>query len=393
MSNGKLRKQIIYVTIMPLIVLGLVCSAVFFVRLNEYSRQKTEEVLKYLAINGTDVYEQTGKGPQKADNYEWFIYEEDKCIDSSLSSAVDGYMKNTTYSKLTSTGQSVYEKNVLINNQRYMLYYTSISPTKFFACAISNKTIWETMKDALLPTYAIEGIVMAIAVVLVVFFINSLTHELTRIRNFVSDIANEKLDTQLADELYNRDDELGDIGRGVVVMRNALKDIIEIDPLTRLYNRKTGEKKLRAIKERCKKRNQPYSIAIGDIDHFKNVNDTWGHDAGDIILQNIAEILKTTLDKKAIVARWGGEEFFIAFENCDRAKAGEYLEKTLETIRGFTSKDGKGNFIKVTMTFGVVNGSFTKTDEELFKIADNKLYYGKEHGRNQVVCVRKQENT
>jgi len=224
---------------------------------------------------------------------------------------------------------------------------------------------------------------------LVVFFINSLTHELTRIRNFVSDIANEKLDTQLADELYNRDDELGDIGRGVVVMRNALKDIIEIDSLTRLYNRKTGEKKLRAIKERCKKRNQPYSIAIGDIDHFKNVNDTWGHDAGDIVLQNIAGILKTTLDKKAIVARWGGEEFFIAFENCDRAKAGEYLEKTLETIRGFTSKDGKGNFIKVTMTFGVVNGSFTKTDEELFKIADNKLYYGKEHGRNQVVCVRK----
>ena len=393
-AKAGLRKQLIYVTLVPLIILGIVSSSVFFIRFEQYTKEQVKSSLKNLAFNGAAFYTKTGSLPVYEAGYEWYIYREDVCVAGSVSGAEGTYMSNRNYSKILLEGADICTDNVKIDGKRYMVYYhvmNNSEPYDIFACAVSRDTIWQSMKATLLPMYLIVAAVIAISSISTVWFVNGIVGELKRIRNFVRNIADEKLDAKISDELYNRNDELGDIGRDAVRMRNALRDVIEIDPLTQLYNRKTGEKKLKAIKERCQKRGQPYSIAIGDIDHFKHVNDTWGHDAGDVVLKNIAKCLSESLSGKAIVARWGGEEFFIAFENCRREKAATYLETALETIRNFTTIDGKGNFIKVTMTFGVVNGVYGKTDEELFKIADEKLYYGKENGRNQVVCSRKQE--
>ena len=121
------------------------------------------------------------------------------------------------------------------------------------------------------------------------------------------------------------------------------------------------------------------------MDGLKTINDTYGHDAGDIVLKEIASIIKKKMKGQGFVARWGGEEFMLGFENKNKEKAKKVLDAIVTEIRN-TTIDYNGTVIDVTMTFGLVAGNEAKTAEELFKIADNRLYIGKNNGRNQIVC-------
>ena len=93
-------------------------------------------------------------------------------------------------------------------------------------------------------------------------------------------------------DILKLNDEISDIGRSVMHMQKALKELVELDALTKIYNRRSGENRLKDIIKKSEDRNTSFSIAIGDIDFFKKVNDTYGHDAGDIVLQQTARILK-----------------------------------------------------------------------------------------------------
>lgn len=157
------------------------------------------------------------------------------------------------------------------------------------------------------------------------------------------------------------------------------------DELTGIFNRngfKYAEEKL--ILE-AKENEQLIAFVICDIDHFKQINDTNGHSAGDEVLKNISEILKESSPRRSIVSRAGGEEFIIMFPVLSNKEA---IDKT-EAIR--CAIEGKvhvveNKFIKVTMSFGVqVFDPLLKYDiHEITKEADNALYYGKGNGRNQV---------
>lgn len=119
-----------------------------------------------------------------------------------------------------------------------------------------------------------------------------------------------------------------------------------------------------------------------DVDYFKNINDTYGHDAGDEVLKSLANILndEKSRDDKFQPGRWGGEEFLVVLGSYSGNKQ-ESTER-LETLRKRISDNTMiycGNKIKVTVTIGL-------TLDEIIKEADAKLYEGKENGRNQVVC-------
>lgn len=127
----------------------------------------------------------------------------------------------------------------------------------------------------------------------------------------------------------------------------------------------------------------PYCVIIGDIDNFKNINDTFGHDCGDIVLCGVADIIRKSLNDKSVACRWGGEEFLVLVYG-----EKEYVAQMLDVIRNKV-QDTKFNYkeqeVHVTMTFGIAFSGEKATKENLLTLADSRLYYGKEHGKNQIV--------
>ncbi len=154
------------------------------------------------------------------------------------------------------------------------------------------------------------------------------------------------------------------------------------DQLTGLYNRRKAMEYLEELMQPDS--TQMLSVAMGDIDFFKKVNDNYGHDAGDEVLKEISVLMKDTLRGDSFIARWGGEEFLILFPdtNGDQAQVG--LERLRRTIEQHVITVGDQD-IRITMTFGLAEYDFVSSAEDTLKEADEKLYSGKQNGRNQVV--------
>lgn len=156
------------------------------------------------------------------------------------------------------------------------------------------------------------------------------------------------------------------------------------DPLTHLLNRRGVELALDDIVAHYKDAGDLLSVAMGDIDFFKNVNDTYGHEAGDAVLSEIGGILNDFMQSSGIAARWGGEEFLLLFT----AANGDDAYVMLDGLRSRISKTEfryKDNVIPVRMTFGLAEYGPGQDTGSVIKEADDKLYMGKQSGRNRVV--------
>ncbi len=161
-----------------------------------------------------------------------------------------------------------------------------------------------------------------------------------------------------------------------------LKTEAETDALTGLMNRRCMYQEL---DERVENHQGKYfAIAMGDIDFFKKINDTKGHNCGDHVLRTISQYFKEYMEGKGIVCRWGGEEFLFLFRDINGDVAYNYvleMKNHLEELP-IVYKD---ETIHITMTFGVEEYDFQSPVTYLIKQADDKLYMGKNNGRNQVV--------
>lgn len=230
-------------------------------------------------------------------------------------------------------------------------------------------------------------IVIAIAFIPILYFVFSFLRKLGKnimeIRNYSNALAIEEFDIVFSDDILSRGDELQSIATDMTGMKDRLQAVIEKDLLTKIYNRRAGEKRLEKYRKDYKQNGTPFSFAIGDIDFFKKVNDTYGHEAGDEVLKMIAKIIDKNMKKYGFAARWGGEEFMLVFQGKSDTEAATLLEKILDEIRA-AQTNYQGQTIKVTMTFGVVEYKGEEL-EKTFRKADHKLYIGKERGRNRVV--------
>ena len=162
-----------------------------------------------------------------------------------------------------------------------------------------------------------------------------------------------------------------------------LKAAASTDPLTGLYNRRYMYEHLQGLIALAEEAGC-ISVAMGDIDFFKTVNDTYGHDAGDEVLKAIANVMREVTDPETMIARWGGEEFLLVFPNTNGDQAYVILEKLRNRIGHMVVKVQETE-IHVTMTFGLAELEFSEEVDTTIKQADEKLYQGKTEGRNQVV--------
>jgi diguanylate cyclase (GGDEF)-like protein len=163
--------------------------------------------------------------------------------------------------------------------------------------------------------------------------------------------------------------------------REVYKVLSETDELTKAYNRRFFDEILDALVETYKNKTAPFSLIIFDIDDFKKINDTYGHDAGDLILKRISELVKANIRQEDIFCRMSREEFAIILKKIDIFGAyvvSEKLRKIVETTN-FTYKD---KTIKTTISLGVAEFGKNDTKETLFKKADRALYVSKTSGKN-----------
>ncbi len=157
------------------------------------------------------------------------------------------------------------------------------------------------------------------------------------------------------------------------------------DHLTGLFNRRYANGFLEKEIARSKRRAQTLSVAMLDIDHFKNINDQYLHETGDRVLQRMAQILEHNIRESDLVARYGGEEFLLCFPDTDLTGACAHCEELralVESEDWFAIKPG----VKATVSIGVVEGSTGQELADLLHEADTKLYAAKEQGRNRVCC-------
>lgn len=156
------------------------------------------------------------------------------------------------------------------------------------------------------------------------------------------------------------------------------------DYLTGLYNRRYFFDAMSDYEEVVKDSAEQFAVAMIDIDHFKNINDTYGHDVGDKIIVALSEILRTSTSHRDVVARFGGEEFCVVLKNINRYSAHDIFERIRTEIESFSFHVERETYIKFTVSIGLVMNS-DEPLEEIINQADMMLYNAKNDGRNKLV--------
>jgi len=191
-------------------------------------------------------------------------------------------------------------------------------------------------------------------------------------------------------------DKVGNVTGFVVISRDIseqkdrqdeLLRLATTDPLTGTFNRRFATERLAEAFDRHKRYASPATVLMIDIDHFKKVNDTYGHDAGDVVLQGLAKLLRAQLRGVDMVARWGGEEFLVLMPETPAEPSAVVAERILAAVRA-TPFAVSGGTVRITVSIGAA--SFTPdvaSADALVKQADMALYDAKSAGRDRLVTA------
>ena len=287
------------------------------------------------------------------------------------------------------TGEPKFYKNVIFKDQNYFAFFSPIVNSDGMIFGMTgvyrkaeqvNIRVLKTLLPVLMVYFAVTFVVGLVSVA----YSRTITGRISGLERFLGTIAGGRFDVALPTKCTAGNDEISSLAKSSLTMQNELSKLVEYDALTELYNRRYGDRRLKYVIENTNYKNSGFCVCIGDIDFFKKVNDTYGHDAGDEVLRVVAHILKKNMAGKGFVARWGGEEFLFVFERFDTSGAADVLSVILDEIRETVIVSGDFE-IKVTMSYGVAPGWEGADVDSLLKEADNRLYYAKEHGRNQII--------
>ncbi len=423
-----LNKQFLALTVLPIIGLGLVImsvsSSLFSKTIIEHVNEELQNVASAVLIHFELMYPgdytlSEGSTPDglttydliKGDHiitqeYEYIDYIKDTCdVDVTifyqdtriLTTICDPYGNRyigtgahaLIINDVLETGESHFYPRILVNSVPYFAHYEPI-------CNSNGEIVG--MIFAGKPSSHINGIVAGVTLPIVFISLlacigvgylsitnsRKVVYAVQRVSSFLSEVAQGNLNMSLDSLILKRKDELGDMGRSAVNMQRSLRTLVEQDPLTGLNNRRYADSRLRQLISSIHGSSESFTIALGDIDFFKKVNDTYGHSAGDVVLSGVAELIKKHMKGHGYAARWGGEEFLFVFEKLPYKQSLECLESFVNELRQTTFTYKETN-INVTMTIGVAICHPHDKLNILVKSADDKLYKGKSEGRNRIV--------
>ncbi|MCV6609950.1 MAG: diguanylate cyclase [Amphritea sp.] len=230
---------------------------------------------------------------------------------------------------------------------------------------------------------------MLLLFVLVFFLARSLVTPIIRLKRTIALVEAGDLNAQ-AD--VRSADEVGQLARAFNRMTQTLQQSEELlkrlatqDDLTGLLNRRALTEDAIRERHRASRSGEPISIAMLDLDHFKDINDMHGHSAGDVVLKQFAKRLNRQLRRTDYISRIGGEEFVVLLPGTDRQTAHQLLEKLLEYMNAQPVELENGAMLEIRFSAGVVLWSSEFGFEEILHQADKKLYQAKQQGRNRVM--------
>lgn len=173
------------------------------------------------------------------------------------------------------------------------------------------------------------------------------------------------------------------------IFHKELYKMAVLDPVTNIYNKRFFLERLAEELSHARRARHPLGLLMIDIDHFKQVNDQYGHLAGDMVLHQVAALLKAMVRQEDLLARYGGEEFSIILRGASEAKALLLAERMREAVANATITF-EANPVPVTISIGVAaqdEGQDYATGKAFIQHADECLYYSKQHGRNRTTAV------
>ncbi len=283
------------------------------------------------------------------------------------------------------------------NGDEKYIYYTRLDNLGWIVLTIVDRC--EIIKPIVLQILAIIFVISLMIFIFGWILSNYLGRQfvlpLIELKKRVHTIVEDNLDDS-SSSVYSKD-EIGTIASDIeqlarselysknIELKNAnekLKLLSITDSLTRLYNRRKMNIEIEKEYKRSKRYKTKFSLIMFDIDWFKKINDTYGHQAGDEVLKELSNLTKEIVRSTDIVSRWGGEEFLILCMETDLDTAKNLAQRLREATENYQFSVGK----KVTISIGVEEFDGDESIDELLKNVDNKLYRAKDSGRNCVMA-------
>ncbi len=297
---------------------------------------------------------------------------------------------NQIIQKVIKNDQPAFFHNTTIGRESYFSYYRPLHDPNgnvigMIAIAKPTLEVLQASRRILLPLFLVDILLMICITIGVSHYTKGITSVWKEIHRFLSEAAAGNASVTLNEKVLARDDELSSIGSSIVTMHRSMRDMMERDPLTKLFNRRSADRRFGILTAKALQSGKPLTVAIGDIDFFKRVNDTYGHDAGDAVLVAVASLLQEHMKAFGFAARWGGEEFLLVYERADCPRVKNLLEELRTQIHALAIP-AEGTFIRVTMSFGVSSWDNQEKMDAVIKRADDNLYYSKTHGRDQITA-------
>ena len=259
------------------------------------------------------------------------------------------------------------------------------------------------MTPAFLVIYSVLVVVLLSTVLVLIF--NRIVRDILMLRDMtmkfkdldfseVERLANMLRKTKSRDELYY-------LKRAVLTMaqeletfinrlqdeKNRFEELAYKDPLTDLDNRRSFTEKAKTMVEYARRYGEPLSVLMIDIDDFKRVNDTYGHDVGDRLLKALADVIRRSIRSSDTAARFGGEEFVVLLPRTDEEGAKTVADRIRNSFKE-VSVDADGERVRTTVSIGVATWRGEGSVEEVIKKADEALYEAKRTGKDRVVVFR-----
>lgn len=427
-KRSKLRASMLRATLLPVLIFGI-CIIICSVRQTESSvYQEVESGLENVAQMTMYLYEETYpgdyaydsasktlyKGGKKVEGASKFLEHYKECSGTDVTifykdvrvittikdkngDPIVGTRINSIVKKEVYEGRQAhfYSKST-IENENYFSYYCPLFDENdqcvgmVFAGKPSDYVDWIVWKSVV-PILLLVLLSMIILIFVIWNYADHLNRAFRQLQRFLGNVEEGDFTVELSEMLTKRKDEIGQMAGTAVRMQHSLRDLVQRDSLTGLYNRHYGEIWMKQVKEEARDTGEPFSIAIADIDFFKKFNDCYGHDCGDMVLRKVSELLQTQVGRQGYVSRWGGEEFLIIFKRFTLEESVNFAEEIREKLHRTELRYHNDGF-HVTLTIGVAAGESEKSIESMVKCADCALYEGKRNGRDQVVCEKQKQS-
>ena len=323
------------------------------------------------------------------------IFRSDLCVVTTMKDASGDRLTLTKASPVVvsgvlETGEEQFYSDVVLNHETYFAYFMPIASQNeeesfgMYAIYRLASDVRALVLRSVLPVILLCPLATIVIGLISIRYSQKIVSYLQQIQRFMHALSGGRFDVELSPKVLALVDELGDLAKSGQSMQRSLRLLVECDALTGLYNRRLGDRRLKRVARRAADYGTDYCVGICDIDFFKKVNDTYGHEAGDDVLKAVARILKRNMTGKQLtVARWGGEEFLLLFENYQLPDAYKILQQIHGQVRE-TTVEHEGRSIRVTMSMGLVQADRNASEDAMLAEADGLLYYCKEHGRNQI---------